>query len=182
MRCTYSVSSARVILLRLQVELAGDDLSAAEVDQREHHVIAGGETRGQIDRELADRTRQTGEFRNRHLRRKRVVGPAEFEVSLGDEMHAAAVAEANRDLSLRWRDLFDRHVFDRRISLESGGRDVDFHARAEDVLKRIAAGAAALRNFFDEENIPAFLAKRRCVLHGEADEARRPRLDAYRCW
>src|SRR5688500_5717956 len=182
MRCTYPLASARIRLLRLQIDLAGYDLGAAEIDQRENDVIARGQPRGEIDREFADRTRESREFGDRHLLRNRVVEATELEMALGDEVRAAAVAEADSDLAFRWRNVLDGHVLDCRIALEAGWRDIDFHAGAEDVLKRISAGDGALRNFLHEENVPAFLTECRCPLHREADDPRRPRLDAYRGW
>ena len=110
--------------------------------------------------------------------RETVVETAELEPSFGEQVHRAGIVERDRDLRLvrcgaaavlkplersRGSRCFTGASSTAMSSTapsraRSWRRDVDFHAGAEDVLQRVALDRSALWDFFNEEDVPAFLA------------------------
>src|SRR6266550_787914 len=99
--CCRQRASARALarnLLGLVIDLAGDELGAAEVDQGKYDVVSGAEVSGHINENLANSAWKCRKFRNRHLSSERVVETAELQTPLRQQVHAAGVVESDRDL------------------------------------------------------------------------------------
>src|SRR6202171_137138 len=172
-----------ILLFRLVVDLASNELGAAEVEQCEDDVIPRCQSARYVDHHFASRPWQGGEFNSRNLHCEDVVEATELKAALGEQMHSTGVVKVYRDLTLcpRWRaHVFHRHGLDCTIAPETGWGDIHLHAGAEDVLERVTLDRCALRELLDKEDVPAFLVQGRCVLDAEADDARRVRIDTDR--
>src|SRR3981081_3796718 len=172
-----------ILLFRLVVDLASNELGAAEVEQCEDYVIPRCQSARHVDHDFASRPWQSGEFSNRNLHCEAVIEATKLEPTLGEQMRSAGVVKADRDLMLcrRWRaHVFHRYVLDCTLSSETRRRDIHLHAGAENVLERIALDRRRLRELFDEEDVRAFLAQGCRVLDAKSDDTRGMRIDPDR--
>src|ERR1700687_6219637 len=93
-----------ILLFRLVVDLACNELGAAEVEQCQDYIIPRSQCARHVDHHFASRPWQRGEFGNRNLHCEAVIEATELEPALRRQMHSARVVKADRDLTLsrRW--------------------------------------------------------------------------------